>query len=264
MSRAIKDEIKKLGASEYEQLYVHDVYDRIAHHFSDTRYKPWPKVKAFVERGMQPEKPLTSQPSEGNSHPSLPFHQMLWIDIGCGNGKNFPTTTGCSVPNGFGFDTCSKLIDIASRATKGNANFLVADAMHMPFRSNIFHGGICIAVLHHITTVERRTRILQECARILAPGAHLLLYSWAHEQEKVQSVEQDVLVPWKLRKTSTTATVKDSKESSPVFASVESRFCHLYEKNEIEDLISAHCRDNLRVVQSYYDRENWAVICQKR
>jgi len=32
------------GADQFEDEYVHGVYDTIAEHFSNTRYKPWPKV----------------------------------------------------------------------------------------------------------------------------------------------------------------------------------------------------------------------------
>lgn len=32
-----------------ERAYVHDVYDRIAHHFADTLYRPWPRVRQFLE-----------------------------------------------------------------------------------------------------------------------------------------------------------------------------------------------------------------------
>ncbi|GBN56413.1 hypothetical protein AVEN_239513-1 [Araneus ventricosus] len=31
-----------------EKAYVHDVYDQIAPHFTDTRYRPWPRVKQFL------------------------------------------------------------------------------------------------------------------------------------------------------------------------------------------------------------------------
>ena len=33
-----------------EAEHVHRVYDEIAPHFSHTRYKPWPKVAAFLAR----------------------------------------------------------------------------------------------------------------------------------------------------------------------------------------------------------------------
>ena len=50
-----------------EQQYVHDVYDNIAEHFSDTRYCIWDFVKNFLENKSS---------------------DMKGIDIGCGNGKN--------------------------------------------------------------------------------------------------------------------------------------------------------------------------------
>ena len=31
-----------------EKEYVHDVYSQIADHFSDTRFKPWPRIAEFL------------------------------------------------------------------------------------------------------------------------------------------------------------------------------------------------------------------------
>ena len=36
-----------------EQRHVHDVYEKTAHHFRDTNYKAWPKVKQFL-KGLEP------------------------------------------------------------------------------------------------------------------------------------------------------------------------------------------------------------------
>jgi tRNA (uracil-5-)-methyltransferase TRM9 len=61
----------------YEQQHVHQVYESIAAHFSQTRYKPWPIVADFLDRqprgsigldvgsgnGMHPSKKLSSPPS---------------------------------------------------------------------------------------------------------------------------------------------------------------------------------------------------------
>ena len=52
--------------SDLEKKHVYDVYEKIAPHFSNTRYKPWPKVQAYLE--------------------SLP-PGSLNLDVGCGNGK---------------------------------------------------------------------------------------------------------------------------------------------------------------------------------
>lgn len=53
-------------AQQLEQEYVHEVYSSIAHTFSDSRYRPWPHVAAFM-----------------NTFTSGSFV----LDIGCGNGK---------------------------------------------------------------------------------------------------------------------------------------------------------------------------------
>ncbi len=36
-------------AAIFEQKHVHQVYDKIANHFSHTRYKPWPVVENFLQ-----------------------------------------------------------------------------------------------------------------------------------------------------------------------------------------------------------------------
>lgn len=36
--------------SEVEKKYVYEIYDKIAPHFSSTRYKPWPQIKIFLEK----------------------------------------------------------------------------------------------------------------------------------------------------------------------------------------------------------------------
>lgn len=53
-------------AAKLEKVHVHNVYERIVDHFSDTRHKPWPNVLKFVE--------------------SLDAGSIL-VDVGCGNGK---------------------------------------------------------------------------------------------------------------------------------------------------------------------------------
>ena len=35
--------------SAIERQYVYDVYNKIAPHFSETRYKPWPQVVKFLD-----------------------------------------------------------------------------------------------------------------------------------------------------------------------------------------------------------------------
>lgn len=65
-SHCDEKEIESNVASKLEQIYVHNVYDKIATHFSDTRNKSWSNVTEFVN--------------------SFPFASVI-IDVGCGNGK---------------------------------------------------------------------------------------------------------------------------------------------------------------------------------
>ena len=59
--------------TEMEKKHVYEVYDKIAPHFSHTRYKPWPKVEKFLNE--------------------LEDGQMV-LDVGCGNGKYLGVNKG--------------------------------------------------------------------------------------------------------------------------------------------------------------------------
>jgi len=79
-----------------EKEYVYKVYDKIAPHFSSTRYKPWPMIVKHLE--------------------SLETGTIL-ADIGCGNGKYL----GCN-PNIYtiGIDRSYNLISCAKEKNKNH------------------------------------------------------------------------------------------------------------------------------------------------
>ncbi|KAJ2021045.1 tRNA methyltransferase, has a role in tRNA modification [Coemansia sp. S85] len=56
----------EISSTAKEEQYVHAVYNEIAAHFSDTRFKPWPVIERYLL--------------------ALPAGS-LGADIGCGNGK---------------------------------------------------------------------------------------------------------------------------------------------------------------------------------
>lgn len=115
-----------------EKEHVYKVYDQIASHFSNTRYKPWPKVKEFME--------------------NIPPGSLV-ADLGCGNGKYL----GCNSQNLFtiGMDRSSNLIDLA-RLKDISYQTYVADSLNLPMRSNAFDRVISIAVIHHLSTDSLR------------------------------------------------------------------------------------------------------------
>ena len=100
--------------------------------------------------------------------------------IGCGNGKNLSVNPRVVK---IGLDNCSELLQLA--ASSGYEVF-TADCLSLPLRSSCFDAVICIAVIHHLSTVERRVQALKELLRVLSVGGRLLVYVWAFEQKTKQ------------------------------------------------------------------------------
>ena len=98
--------------------------------------------------------------------------------LGCGNVKYFGVNpTVCML----GSDICPELVTLAS--SRGN-EVVISDCLLLPYRSCVFDAAICIAVIHHLSTHERRSQALQELMRVLRPGGCMLVYVWAMEQTR--------------------------------------------------------------------------------
>lgn len=98
--------------------------------------------------------------------------------LGCGNGKNLHVNPPVIK---IGLDNCVELVRIASRR---GCEVVTADCLSLPLRSNCFDAVICIAVIHHLSTEERRVKALKELVRVLSVGGKLLVYVWAFEQKR--------------------------------------------------------------------------------
>ncbi|KAL6633536.1 hypothetical protein ACP70R_026207 [Stipagrostis hirtigluma subsp. patula] len=141
---------------EIEKKYVHRVYDAIAPHFSSTRFAKWPKVAGFLN-SLRPG--------------------SVVLDAGCGNGKYLGFNPKCFF---IGCDISPPLIEIC--AGRGH-EVLVADAVNLPYRNNFGDAAISIAVLHHLSTVDRRRKAIEELIRVVRRGGLVLITVWAREQE---------------------------------------------------------------------------------
>ncbi|EDO18918.1 hypothetical protein Kpol_1023p89 [Vanderwaltozyma polyspora DSM 70294] len=261
-----------------EQEYVHDVYNEIASHFSETRYKPWPIVTEFLNNQIT---------------------GSIGIDVGCGNGKYLGIN-----PNIFiiGSDRSSGLIECASRLN-GSYNVMVADGMHLPHKDNTFDFAISIAVVHHWSTRERRINAIKHILSKVKAGGQALIYCWALEQGESrrgyhEGMKQDILVPWVLHETKKEKQEKKVKPEKPDLSNVPSnmraefiakwreeqetkrleeaarkkkeqeeeekkntkfRYYHLYKKGELEeDCISA----GGIIMRTGYEKDNWYVVVQ--
>ncbi|KAJ9077869.1 tRNA methyltransferase, has a role in tRNA modification [Entomophthora muscae] len=208
-----------------EEIYVHQVYQTIAPHFSNTRFKPWPVVEKFLK-----ELPPGS----------------IGADVGCGNGKYLGVNPSLIT---LGSDRCFNLVEISKE--RGH-EALVADNLNLPYRSNCFDFIISIAVIHHFTTPSRREQAIQELSRVLRPGGKMLVFVWALEQKGKRQFDPnapDVLVPWVLPQKFAPGEKPEGTESQ-----VYQRYYHLFQEGELEQLaISAP----LDVLDHGYDRDNW-------
>lgn len=176
--------------------YVHEVYDTIAGHFSETRYKPWAGVRKFLA--------------------SVPTGSFI-LEIGCGNGKNLGERPDCHM---FGCDPCRPLLECA-KAQYPNANLTVANGLALPYTNASMDVVISIAVFHHLATEEARRQFLKEFARVYNGKGGGMLTVWSYE-----SVEPswqplpgrgDYLVPW------------HHKQSSAIYQ----RYYHVFDKEEL-------------------------------
>ncbi|KAK9352373.1 S-adenosyl-L-methionine-dependent methyltransferase [Lipomyces doorenjongii] len=214
-----------------ENTHVHAIYDEIAPHFSQTRYKPWPIVQRYLE----------SRP-----------RGSVGLDIGCGNGKYLSVNPEIYI---LGSDRSSKLIELARTGKevvkKRFVDVGIADGIEAPFRKSRFDFAISIAVVHHFATPERRLEAVRSILRALRQGGTALVYVWALEQKNSrrgwdEGHAQDVMVPW--------VTEKDGARM------VVERYYHLYRKGEIEaDVETA----GGKVVEGGYERDNWWVIIER-
>lgn len=208
---------------DLEQTHVHDVYEQIASHFSLTRYKPWPRVDQYLRE--------------------LPYGS-IGGDVGGGNGKYF-MYPNVYIMNG---ERSKELCNIsAERAKTSTDDVFCCDGLALPFTGRCLDFAICIAVIHHFATRERRIQSIIEILGHLRRGGSALLYVWALEQKNSrrgwnEGMDQDVFVPW-----------QDNSVPPRVFQ----RFYHLYAKGELEeDVVKA----GGMVTDSGYERDNWWCV----
>ena len=266
-------------ASLIESQHVRQVYNKIADHFACTREKPWPNVVKFLLN-------------------LNPYCKVL--DVGCGSGRYLNIRDDIFM---LGCDFSSSLVEICAK--KHNFVF-IGDGLNIPIKSCSFDACICIAVIHHYATRDRRESAIVELLRVLVNNGLLLIYVWAEEQryqnknssylkcsendnlinngqlkfnqsssstdntsiDKGDSptnempfpvhtnrrhfVTQDVFVPWKNKSVS---KLNVSEEDTYY------RYYHVFKENELVKICES--LPNCKIVESYHDNGNWALVLQK-
>ena len=115
------------------------------------------------------------------------------MDIGCGNGRNMNRKN----LDFTGVDNCPEFINICK---SNNQNVILSDMCNLPFQNESFDGIMLIASYHHLSTVDRRIKCLEEIHRILKYNGKCLLSVWSKNQPKktkrVFNNYGDTLVKW--------------------------------------------------------------------
>uniref|UniRef100_A0A5K3FRP6 Transposase n=1 Tax=Mesocestoides corti TaxID=53468 RepID=A0A5K3FRP6_MESCO len=189
-------------------------------------------------------------------------------------------------------DSSVKLINIVhERGFDG----IAANLLSLPYRRGILDFFICIAVLHHLATPERRIEGIRVMADLLRVGGEGLIQVWAKDQKwsgqpavYVEKNESSATQCCNHSQQSENAVVfRDStlsvqKPRTPFVASDVllpwnarkkgedstnsavhniNRYYHVFEKGELENLISTiPC---VKIVDCVYEQGNWSAIIRK-
>lgn len=275
---------ESLATPECEKVHVHDVYDAIAkqwHHTRGRRGVLWPGATTFLQR--------------------LPPCSIV-ADVGCGDGKYFPAIweagsyvigTDISLPllrtalmrDDEGSITENRKVSKTREHLRARPSVVVGDCMSIPLRTDSCDAAICIAVLHHVSTFQRRRRCIEELARTVKPGGLINVQAWSLEQEegsRHKFAANDVFVPFNVQpKYLSLSNGADTDESpgtgldqkstaqrySEAFRAqyddskglvVFQRYCHLYREGELE----AICAEvpNVSIMERGYESGNHFVI----
>ncbi|KAI5173194.1 hypothetical protein NEFER03_2154 [Nematocida sp. LUAm3] len=220
---------------EFEKKHVHLFYEESSKEFSATRYKMWPKVEYFYEKYVKPSD--------------------LILDAGCGNGRNtlFPERT-------YSIDYSRGLLNIAK-----NKNGLGYGRVDLSEEFSLLPGKfdviLSIAVIHHLSTEERRSKSIENMAYSLKKGGVMLVYVWSESPQAksskfvgVSNVLSDEIKNINLKITSNDVFVGWKKKNEL------NRYYHLFKEDELVSLLKKH---SLTILEEGCDHGNYFAICRK-
>lgn len=209
-----------------EITHVIDTYGIIANEFDKTRISIWKCVQQFI---------------------SSIDKQSKILDVGCGNGKNIKFMLQNECKNVKGCDATPNFVTICR---KQGFDVDEANIMNLPYVSCSFDNVICIAVIHHLSSNERRTHAISELLRVTKKGGRVLVTVSSLEEpfhksgNIIGSNGQDLLIPW----------------NTPTKDKIGDRYYHLFVKGELEKLCEGLEFSN---IESFFEHGNWCVIITK-
>ncbi|KAM0675648.1 hypothetical protein GVAV_001016 [Gurleya vavrai] len=153
-------------SDDFEQKNVHNFYSNHANSFSVTRVIPWPKTVEFLK----------------NDFP-------LILDAGCGNGRSSHNNDVISLDYSYNLLNQNKCF-----------NKINSCVTLLPFKNETFDALLSVAVIHHLSTPEKRKKALKEMHRVLKNNGRVLIYVWnrevVHKKRFKQINGNDYFVTW--------------------------------------------------------------------
>ena len=207
--------------NDFERKYVYDTYTKIALHFNSTRHYVWPNIKKYID----------NIPKDSNI-----------ADIGCGNGKNM-YRDDCSM---IGVDFCDEFVKLCKFKGK---NVIKGNCLKIPLKSNYYDVVLNIAVLHHLSSVDRRIDAINELIRIAKHKGKILIQVWGFESKR--SDTQDAMIEWNLKK-------KFNKEKKEIKIN---RYYYLFKNDELKKLIPL---EKVNILNYYNSHNNWVIELEKK
>jgi ubiquinone/menaquinone biosynthesis C-methylase UbiE len=101
------------------------------------------------------------------------------LDVGCGTGALVAVAVERLGVRAWGVDSSEQMLAKARQRRVRGAAFRLARADDLPFRSGWFDAVTMRLVIH--TLGDRRAAALAEIRRVLAPGGHLFVWTFAQE-----------------------------------------------------------------------------------
>lgn len=193
------------------------VYNSISKSFDKTRYYVWNEVKSFLDNV--------------NSGSNL-------LEVGCGNGKNMLYRSDIIVE---GCDICDNFVNICKE--KG-LNVINGNIQALPYLDNSFDNTICVAVIHHLLSLEERVIAIKELLRVTRGKVYIEVWN---------SIEENRKNKWNLIDDDNNYLVKWNKEYD--------RYYHLFTDEEIIKILTMI--DGVRIIDNYIIKHNRIIIIEK-
>lgn len=212
----------------------------------------------LLERALQPEELASSSESTG--------HPLITPSLLSSSSSSSVKERAVRPP----YSSPSLLPSGKQKNTPVKGTDVLCSSMHpCPFRPGVFDAALCIAVIHHFSSPERRMEAIRQLLRLVkSKGGVVLIYVWAlprggkpssssASQKRWESIDYDTgdaLVPWQMN--------AKFDESQKIFQ----RYYHFFREGELKAL----CLEALekggitgRIEESYLDKENWCVVIRR-